>query len=57
MLYQKIIEYLNIWHQNGLAHLSAMIAGTPYFDDINYYDSFDEACEILKQQLSQLAKG
>lgn len=54
---EKISKPVIILHQNGPARLSAMIAGTPYFNDINYYNSFDEACEILQRQLKQLAEN
>lgn len=46
-----------ILHQKGKTRLSAMIAGTAYFDDINYYSSLAEAEKILSQKIkSRMAR-
>lgn len=43
-----------ILHRKDVNHLSAMIAGTEYFDKIFYYVDFEEARQILDQQLKAL---
>lgn len=49
---ERINKPVLILHRNHERHLSAMISGTKYFNDINYYSSLDEARQILKARLS-----
>ncbi|MGO4937435.1 nucleoside 2-deoxyribosyltransferase [Fundicoccus sp. Sow4_H7] len=41
-----------ILHRQEVSPLSAMIAGTDYFDKIFYYSNFDEAVKILESELT-----
>lgn len=41
-----------ILHDSEVASLSAMISGTDYFSDINFYHGVDEAVAILQAKLA-----
>ncbi|WP_125713852.1 nucleoside 2-deoxyribosyltransferase [Companilactobacillus kedongensis] len=48
---EKIEKSVIILHNKNKSQLSAMIAGSSYFGDINYYSDVAEAISILKKKL------
>ena len=55
-MYTKINEPVII-NRKTETKLSAMINGTDYFKNINYYSSLAEAKQILKTRLNALLKN
>lgn len=47
---EKIKKPVIILHNKNKSQLSAMIEGSRYFDDINYYDDVSKAVEVLKSK-------
>ncbi|WP_295746986.1 nucleoside 2-deoxyribosyltransferase [uncultured Limosilactobacillus sp.] len=45
-----------ILHRQGPNRLSAMINGTAFFTNINYYSTLDDAKRILSQQLQHISR-
>lgn len=48
---EKIGKPVIILHNKKKSQLSAMIEGSKYFNDINYYSDVDEVLEILKRKI------
>lgn len=51
---EKINKPVIILHRKAETKLSAMINGTDYFKNVNYYSSLAEAERILKTRLNAL---
>lgn len=49
---EKIGKLVIILHNKNKSQLSAMIEGSSYFKDINYYETIEEAIEILDKSIS-----
>lgn len=50
---ERIGKPVIILHNKNKSQLSAMIEGSSYFKDINYYETIEEAIEILDKRISK----
>lgn len=50
---ERIGKPVIILHNKNKSQLSAMIEGSSYFKDINYYETIEEAIEILDKKISR----
>ncbi|KRK63733.1 hypothetical protein FC72_GL001207 [Companilactobacillus tucceti DSM 20183] len=50
---ERIGKPVIILHNKNKSQLSAMIEGSSYFKDINYYKTIEEAIEILDKKISR----
>jgi nucleoside 2-deoxyribosyltransferase len=53
---EKIGTPVIILHRQKESRLSAMINGTTFFNNINYYSSIEDAKRILSHQLQQISR-
>lgn len=50
---ERIGKPVIILHNKNKSQLSAMVEGSSYFKDINYYETIEEAIEILDKKISK----